>query len=106
MTNHHEGHYFSRISSRTYPPSWNTDFKKEFDVPLFPLCFFFLVVHDQDGEFAKDVKHWKKADLNGDNILDQNEFLAFHHPEHNRNTIEMMADDITPSYDHDSDGVS
>lgn len=62
------------------------------------------IIDDKNGEFSKEVKHWLKADYDGDNILDQHEFLAFHHPEHNKESIKMMADEITPSYDKNGDG--
>ena len=65
----------------------------------------FLVENDESNEFAKEVLHWKKADYNSDRFLDQHEFLGFHHPEHNKQAIELMADTLTQTYDHDQDGV-
>lgn len=72
------------------------------------ISFFFtrFSVEDENGEFSKEVKHWKNADYDKNNFLDQHEFLAFRHPEHNKQAIEMMADEIIPTYDKDQDGVS
>lgn len=62
------------------------------------------IIGDKHGEFSKEVKHWLNADFNGDELLDKDEFLAFQHPEHNRATLKMMANEITPSYDKNGDG--
>lgn len=65
----------------------------------------YTVIEDKDSQFAKEVSHWLKADFNEDKLLDQKEFLAFHHPESNKNTIAMMVDEFTPSFDTNHDGI-
>ena len=76
---------------------------------LLPLDSFefhiFLVESDRDGEFAKEVEHWYKADLDGTKILNETEFLAFIHPEHNKKTLRAMVDEMMPNFDKDNDKV-
>ena len=67
--------------------------------------FYFIVIEDKNGQFEKEVAHWLKADFNEDKVLTKKEFLAFHHPESNQQTLSMMVDEITPSYDLNKDGV-
>ena len=60
---------------------------------------------DRDGEFAKEVEHWYKADLDDNKILNETEFLAFIHPEHNKKTLRAMVDEMMPNFDKNHDKV-
>ena len=61
---------------------------------------------DRDGEFAKEVEHWYKADLDGNKYLNSTEFLAFIHPEHNKRTLRAMVEEMMPGFDKNSDKVN
>ncbi|XP_065061600.1 45 kDa calcium-binding protein-like [Rhopilema esculentum] len=58
---------------------------------------------DRDGEFAKEVEHWYKADLDGNKYLNSTEFLAFIHPEHNKRTLRAMVEEMMPGFDKNGD---
>eukprot|EP00794_Sanderia_malayensis_P015013 gene15013-16562_t len=60
--------------------------------------------NDENGQFAKEVEHWYKADLDQNKILNSSEFLAFIHPEHNKFTLRKMASEMMPSFDKNHDG--
>lgn len=52
---------------------------------------------------SEDLVRWNKADDNKDLKLSQEEFLSFHHPEHNEKSIEGMAEDLMGQMDDDKD---
>ena len=56
------------------------------------------VHHKSDIEFIEsDRDEFTVADVDGDGVLDELEFLAFRHPEHNFNTLKDMAANIVRS---------
>ena len=65
----------------------------------------FLVESDRDGQFAKEVDHWYKADSDKNEALNSSEFLAFIHPEHNKQTLRSMTEEMMPGFDRNGDKV-
>ena len=53
---------------------------------------------------SEDLNRWNKADRN--KAESQDEFLSFEHPEHNEQSIEVMAEDLMSQMDDDRDLVN
>lgn len=54
---------------------------------------------------SEDLNRWNKADQNKDSKLNKEEFLAFQHPEHNKHSIEAMAEELLSQMDDDDNLV-
>ncbi|XP_033107616.1 45 kDa calcium-binding protein-like [Anneissia japonica] len=61
-----------------------------------------LKEHDED-DYILYRDRWARADENGDDNLDEKEFLAFLHPEHCKDTIMSLVDEILHDMDQDDD---
>ncbi|XP_071946112.1 45 kDa calcium-binding protein-like [Antedon mediterranea] len=58
--------------------------------------------HDED-DYILYRDRWARADENGDDNLSENEFLAFLHPEHCKDTMMSLVDEILHDMDQDDD---
>ena len=72
---------------------------------MFVSFYIFLVFEEKNEDFLHEAKNWKNADYDKNKFLDQNEFIVFLHPEHNKRVIEIMADELIAPLDVDKDGV-
>ncbi|ETN71015.1 hypothetical protein NECAME_04710 [Necator americanus] len=61
--------------------------------------------NDADLQGSPERASFNRADSNNDGFLDSDEWLRFFHPEHNRDSLMDMAQDIFKLYDINNDGV-
>ncbi|VEL21772.1 unnamed protein product [Protopolystoma xenopodis] len=73
----------------------------------FFIPFIFLILDDEESLIEiieKDRNRWKEADLNGDGLLDKDEYLDFLHPEDSHRMRHVVIDETMADLDTNKDG--